>query len=1192
MTKYIIVVGLLLISVFTFAQSNKIQNPKQYLEEIRSDEQLTDLDIQNAQLVDQYQTKHNGVTHLFYKQYYEGIPVYNAILNLNITKDNKLLHHNNNFVHDLESKVNTNNTLVQIEDAIALTAQKLGVFKEEKYTLLKSSKTGKLEFAAASFTDGKIEAEKVFFPMEEDVMLAWEIVFAQKGNDDSWSAKIDAVTGSVLEMENRTIYCNHNKGQYHNHTAECREFTVKESTWSEEDLAMMNGTYRVYPVPAESPVHGSHELIVEPHFPSASPFGWHDIDGMEGPEYTITRGNNVHAYDDSNDDFSSSGDEPDGGPDLIFDFAHRTDLSPDSSAAADVVNLFYANNMIHDITHMMGFDESAGNFQFNNYGNGGTDSDFVIAHALDGAGTNNANFSLSTDGNNGNMNMFRWDIPTSKLFSVSSPNELDKKYQHGSAGDGWGFDETYSSYDIEAEIAPAYDDHPQFANNVCGPVANPEEIEGKIAMIYRGRCEFGTKSLNAEAAGAIAVIICNVPGGGNDPSSDGNDPISNGMGAGADGGAVTIPVFALGYDDCNQILLTIEAGTPVIGKIQAEINAGPDQVSAGFDNGIIFHEYGHGISSRLIGGPGQVCLGTDEQMGEGWSDFFSLALTVEEGDQGSDARGIGNYVEGFDETGRGIRRFPYSTDMSINPQTFKDIKATTAPHPLGEVWVDMLWDVFWGYVDKYGFDPDWTNTESGNFRAVQLVLDGMKMTGCSPGFISGREGILRAEEANTGGENKCLIWEAFARRGLGFFADGGSANNRNDGVENFDPLPECLKTLKIYKNLPSLIEVDTEIDVELIVANHKDFTEYDLLVSDEIPEGMSYVDGSSNREASINGNQIMISYDSLSSQQWDTIRYKLLHDNTINSTILTSNTVETNDEISEWQRELIQGQSVIFRINSNTIFPTYSGENCWYVEELDANTEASIRFDNIEVTGIQPVVRVWHRINTEFARNGGFIEISTDGVIWNDVYDLFVRNGYDCPLAYTTFAIPGLKAFSGRTADDEYTDSYIDVSDYIGQTISLRFRFGTNNGGTDNDEPVTTGGGWYIDDLDLIDLVNGESQACITGENDQACTEAITSIFDPQMISDVEETALQENGIAIFPNPAGEFVNVLLNNDIRSNVVLQILDIKGSVVFSDRFQPSGTQMIKTVDTKYLGSGMYIVRLQTENAFYTQKLIIE
>jgi hypothetical protein len=70
----------------------------------------------------------------------------------------------------------------------------------------------------------------------------------------------------------------------------------------------------------------------------------------------------------------------------------------------------------------------------------------------------------------------------------------------------------------------------------------------------------------------------------------------------------------------------------------------------------------------------------------------------------------------------------------------------------------------------------------------------MKLTACNPGFVQGRDAILAADEALTGGANRCRIWQAFARRGLGVSASQGSANSRTDGVEAFDVPGECLAT--------------------------------------------------------------------------------------------------------------------------------------------------------------------------------------------------------------------------------------------------------------------------------------------------------------------------------------------------------------------------------------------------------------
>ncbi|NNE13928.1 MAG: T9SS type A sorting domain-containing protein [Saprospiraceae bacterium] len=1188
---------ILLIPAFAFSQSQKLKVGDQYLKANTDKLGLSQSDLTDLVISDIYTTKHNGVTHIYYQQSRKGINVYNAILNLNITKEDKMIFHNNTFIQDLDQKINTSKNVVNPDEAVVSLAQFLGIMDSEELNVLKSN-NGSVTFAQTSYSNDEIHVTPMYFAINDsDVRLVWDVLLDQKGTADVWSSRIDAVTGQVIGHENRTIYCTHVEGGYHNHSKECRtEHDVKTPKSTSASSAMMGNSYRVYPIPSESPIHGNHELVTDPHYPTASPFGWHDIDGVEGNEYSITRGNNVHAYQDENDDFASENDEPTGGsigggPELMFDYQHTIEGEPEESLDADIVNLFYANNMIHDITYLAGFDEVSGNYQLNNFGKGGRGDDYVIAHGLDGAGTNNANFTLSSDGNNGNMNMFRWGLPQSKLFSISEPAELSGSYNFGAVGAGWVLDANYVNVDVTAELAQAFDDHPQFSENVCDEVINGEEIDGKIAMIYRGLCEFGDKALNAQNAGAVAVIICNVPGAGNDPSSDGNEPM--GMGGGAFGPQVTIPVLSLGFGDCNKIVATLEGGTPVVGRIFPESTGGPSQVSASFDNGIIFHEFGHGISGRLIGGPNQVCLGTDEQMGEGWSDFFSLALTVEPDDLGSDVRGIGNFVQGNSTVGPGIRRFPYSTDMSINPQTFKDIKATTAPHPLGEVWAGMLWDIYWLYVDIYGYDADWSNTESGNFRAVQLVLDGMKMQGCNPGFINGRDGILAAESVNTNGENKCLLWDVFARRGLGYFADGGSVNNRNDGSENFDPLPECQKTLKIYKESVQIVKKDEEVEVQLIVANHKDEM-VNAVVSDFIPDGMSYVDGSANMAESIQGGDIFFNLDNFANGAWDTITYRLMYDNTVNSTVIFNNTVDSPDEIGQWERELIEDQTNIFRINSSGIFPTYSGENSWFVQELDEDTQSSIRFNNIDVAGELPVVRFWHRINTEFTRNGGFVEISTDGILWNDAKELFIRNGYECPIQFTTFAIPKLQGFTGRSDENDYVDSYIDLSSFKGQTISLRFRFGSNSGtdNVDNDETFPPDGGWFLDDIDLIDLVKYDTQACITTSDDEACTPNVRLILDPQLSSGNNDNNIEGVSFNIYPNPASDYIALDVFSENVFNANISIWTMEGRQVLNETHNINKRQNLISLNTSSLTPGVYAIQLLSENGLISKKIIIQ
>jgi hypothetical protein len=226
---------------------------------------------------------------------------------------------------------------------------------------------------------------------------------------------------------------------------------------------------------------------------------------------------------------------------------------------------------------------------------------------------------------------------------------------------------------------------------------------------------------------------------------------------------------------------------------------GPDLtgfIDGDFDNVIVAHEYGHGISNRLAGGP-QVanCLFNDEQMGEGWSDWFGLIITMTENDLPEDGRGVGTFAISQPTTGGGIRPARYSTDFGINPATYDDSNFLAQPHGIGFVWATILWDLTWAYIDKYGFDPDLYNGTGGNNRIMQLVIDGLKLQPCQPGFVDGRDALLAADLATTGGADQCMIWEIFAARGLGFNAQQGSSLDRADQVEDFSLPPSDDPTL-------------------------------------------------------------------------------------------------------------------------------------------------------------------------------------------------------------------------------------------------------------------------------------------------------------------------------------------------------------------------------------------------------------
>jgi len=233
-----------------------------------------------------------------------------------------------------------------------------------------------------------------------------------------------------------------------------------------------------------------------------------------------------------------------------------------------------------------------------------------------------------------------------------------------------------------------------------------------------------------------------------------------------------------------------DGGNP---RMQMYIWTAPNPDKDGdLDDGIIIHEYGHGISIRQVGGPGNSsCLNNAQQPGEGWSDWFALSYTAEAGDQGTDTRGIGTYALNQPTTGPGIRVLPYSTSNAVNNWTYASISGMSIPHGVGSVWAQGIWEVYWALVAKHGFVEDISQAGSaGNHRAMLYVNEGLKFTACSPTFLETRDGIIQAAQNNFGGEDVCTIWEAFAAYGLGTDAStpGSGSTSATNG---FSIPPEC-----------------------------------------------------------------------------------------------------------------------------------------------------------------------------------------------------------------------------------------------------------------------------------------------------------------------------------------------------------------------------------------------------------------
>jgi extracellular elastinolytic metalloproteinase len=211
----------------------------------------------------------------------------------------------------------------------------------------------------------------------------------------------------------------------------------------------------------------------------------------------------------------------------------------------------------------------------------------------------------------------------------------------------------------------------------------------------------------------------------------------------------------------------------------------PTNRHSAFDSTIVFHEFTHGVTSRLVGGPQNAGALADPQsagMSEGWSDYIACII--------NNTTVVGAWL--LNNTG-GLRGFPYDSNF---PDNFGDLGTgryaadpasgqPNDPHNVGEIWCATLMEM---------------TRNIGKNLAVQLVVDALKLSTPNPGFLGMRVSIFRAlDDMRLAGvistsEHYLLwrdIWRAFAKFGMGPRATSyGVFAQLTGNVADFEVPPE------------------------------------------------------------------------------------------------------------------------------------------------------------------------------------------------------------------------------------------------------------------------------------------------------------------------------------------------------------------------------------------------------------------
>ncbi|MFT4850285.1 MAG: extracellular elastinolytic metalloproteinase, partial [Sediminicola sp.] len=318
-----------------------------YLNNNRSELGLQSEDVAEFAINSHSYSKSMDVENVYVNQTHQGIEIFNSTSSFAI-KNGTVLNANLSFTNDVDLKVNTTTPSNTAASAISSAASAAGIQGPMNLELLETVGANSFIFSNGNISLENIPVKLVYQSTETNTLrLAWDLSIALLDGSHYYSMRIDAVTGEHLDTLDWVLTCNFGDAAHsHDNNNSGKSILFADKTSS--NSMMLIGDYRVFPIPAESPNHGADELVTDPSDAIASPFGWHDTDGIAGAEFTTTRGNNVLAQDDINGN-NGAGTSPDGGADLIFDFPFDFTQQPAAYLEGATTNLFYLNNIMHDV---------------------------------------------------------------------------------------------------------------------------------------------------------------------------------------------------------------------------------------------------------------------------------------------------------------------------------------------------------------------------------------------------------------------------------------------------------------------------------------------------------------------------------------------------------------------------------------------------------------------------------------------------------------------------------------------------------------------------------------------------------------------------------------------------------------------------------------------------------------------------
>jgi len=923
-------------------------------------------------------------------------------------------------------------------------------------------------------------AHQAWIPQGDTLVAAWVVeAYASdltSTDGDAFRSVIAAADGHVMSVTNLKADAAFKYRVFAETTGEFHPFDGPLVDVTPHPTGTPNGVpYPAYVLPNLVTVDG----LNHPNG-SATPDPWLAANRTE------TIGNNVEAYTDINapdgltfGDFRATVTAPG-----AFDRTYDTSLSALSSQGqqmAGITAVFYLFNWLHDFWYDAGFTEAAGNAQNANFGRGGQDRDAINCEAQDnanGGSRNNANMSTPQDGFPPRMQVFVWTGKEDRTLTISGRTPPTGPASFGATGF------TVTADVVLANNVPVAGGTP---TDACSALTAP--ATGKIVLADRGVCSFKTKALNAQNAGAAALIIANNVSSAAPPTLGDDATITT---------AITIGAVSILQSEGVTIKAELLAG-----PVNATLRRGAPgaELEGALDATVMAHEHGHYVHHRLSQCNTTLC----SAMSEGWADFAALLVTARAGDNLTAAFPAAIYsTQSFaaDPVYYGIRRAPYSVDPAINSLSFRHMSQGTALPPLpfnggatsnnnevhnaGEVWAAMMWEGYVALQQQPGASFD-----AVRLKMRQYVVGGLLLAPTDATPTETRDAVLLTALAANPADHDVLA-AAYARRGFGSCAVSPSRLSTTftgivESTEVKGKLVAGAPTLQMTTSCDADDVLDggetARITVPLANTGPADLAGVAVTVTSTNP-GIHVITPTATVGAVSKYGSASVTFDITLD---DTVTTALSGD--FNLALATTNgcatlqnvpfsiRINTDDLQNTSAADTFDAAASVWNPAGSTGVWSHNRRSAldgfWAAADVGVPSDASLISPAV-TAGTGPVtIAFTHKFSFEFsgttAFDGGVVEYSTDnGVTFQDISGL-ANPGYNTVLTGTPAAtgnpLAGRPAYGRTNVGFPATQTVtLNLGTALsGQTFRLRFRAGSDTN--------TSAPGWEIDNLVFSGIV-------------------------------------------------------------------------------------------------------------------------